>query len=213
MKNKIIYVMDPLCGWTYGNSENFLNFYNEYKDVFEFEILPGGIKINEEVCVGGKEMTDYVRKTGKIIQSLTRAEFSERYFEQIAGNSRYLFDSTPPSKAIITVNFIDAEKSIPYAHLLQVSAFVYGDDINDEGVLARLAEESGIDRSDFIDLYSSELVSDITKSNYTKVRKMNVDSFPSIYIKLGSKIKNIGYGYMSQEELRKAAAFCFVDLQ
>ncbi|WP_260128811.1 hypothetical protein [Elizabethkingia anophelis] len=40
---KLIYIMDPLCGWCYGNSDNILELFEKYKNDIKFEILPGGM--------------------------------------------------------------------------------------------------------------------------------------------------------------------------
>lgn len=41
--SKLIYVMDPLCGWCYGNSVNTQHLYDTYKNQIDFEILPAGM--------------------------------------------------------------------------------------------------------------------------------------------------------------------------
>ena len=37
---KLIYIMDPLCGWCYGNSDNVLELFEKYNNDIKFEILP-----------------------------------------------------------------------------------------------------------------------------------------------------------------------------
>lgn len=212
MKEKIIYVMDPLCGWSYANSANFLEFYKENKDVYEFEILSGGIKINSQVSFGGGEMATYVQAAAARIHKRTGAVFSSGYFKNLASNSKYIFDSKPSSRAIVAIKFLDKDLSIPFAHRLQIVQFDEGKDINDEDVLAQIAIEFSISKEDFLPMYRSQLVTDSTTEDFTKAREMNVDSVPSMYISIGRKFKIIGTGYMTVEEMRRAVSFCFVDL-
>jgi putative protein-disulfide isomerase len=40
---KLIYVMDPLCGWCYGNSRNTEMLHTGFGNEIEFEILPAGM--------------------------------------------------------------------------------------------------------------------------------------------------------------------------
>lgn len=42
-KIKLTYVMDPQCGWCYGNSENITALQEVFKDDFDFELLVGGM--------------------------------------------------------------------------------------------------------------------------------------------------------------------------
>jgi putative protein-disulfide isomerase len=46
---KLIYIMDPLCGWCYGNSDNVLELFEKYKNEIKFEILPGGMWVGENI--------------------------------------------------------------------------------------------------------------------------------------------------------------------
>ena len=38
---KIIYIMDPQCGWCYGNSDNITALQEEFKDDFEANLRRG----------------------------------------------------------------------------------------------------------------------------------------------------------------------------
>lgn len=40
---KVTYVMDPQCGWCYGNSENITALQKEFEEEFDFELLVGGM--------------------------------------------------------------------------------------------------------------------------------------------------------------------------
>ena len=43
--NRLIYVMDPQCGWCYGNSHNMTSIYSKYKSLIDFKFMNarGGI--------------------------------------------------------------------------------------------------------------------------------------------------------------------------
>ncbi len=213
MNEKITYIMDPLCGWSYGNSNNFSDFYKEYKDIYEFEIIAGGIKVNDQVSVGGSRMAKYVKTASKRIAQRSGAIFSDNYFNNLAMNPNYTFDSMPASKAITCVKILSPNQSIPYAHRLQLAQFEEGKDNNNEEILADIAMEFGIAKKDFLSMYRSELASSTTKEDFTKVRQMQVELFPSIYVFFGTKYTMIGSGFMTVEEMRRAISVCFVDLK
>ena len=60
--SKLIYVMDPLCGWCYGNSANTQHLYDTYKNQIDFEILPAGMWIGENARKQSKPMAQYIKK-------------------------------------------------------------------------------------------------------------------------------------------------------
>lgn len=37
---KLLYIMDPLCGWCYGNSENMLRLEQELTDQISIDVMP-----------------------------------------------------------------------------------------------------------------------------------------------------------------------------
>jgi len=43
MKNKIIYVWDPMCGWCYGFEPQMEKFQEKYRDEYDFEVIIGGM--------------------------------------------------------------------------------------------------------------------------------------------------------------------------
>jgi putative protein-disulfide isomerase len=39
----VVYCYDAYCGWCFGFSKVITRIYEEYKEVFEFEVLSGGM--------------------------------------------------------------------------------------------------------------------------------------------------------------------------
>jgi len=205
--------MDPLCGWSYANSANFVKFYKEYKDEYDFEILVGGIKLGEECTTGGPDMLEYIKRKGRRITQLSGAKFSDEYFSNLASNEEYVFDSFPSSIAIVTVKYLNNEAAILYADELQRTQFEEGKDNNCENVLADIAMKFGINRNEFLEMYRSERAMDLTLEDFVRVREIGVDSFPVMYLQSGDDIKLLAKGYLTMNEMEKSLAFCFKNLR
>ena len=62
--NKLIYVMDPLCGWCFGNSQNMLAIKEEFAGKFEFEIIMGGMRIPPNTQTGGPQLSQFMKEHG-----------------------------------------------------------------------------------------------------------------------------------------------------
>lgn len=106
---KLIYVMDPLCGWCYGNYKNTLQTAERYNGQIDFELIPAGMWAGHNVRRQSKQMAGYFIKHDQQIASLTGTVFGEAYF-QLIHQEEVLLDSEIPSRAIVTVQQFWPEK-------------------------------------------------------------------------------------------------------
>ncbi|SFB25978.1 hypothetical protein [Clostridium frigidicarnis] len=95
MKNKIYYIMDPMCGWCYGFSDVITKINDRYKEDFEFTILPGGMWRDENVKKMNSELASYIKSHNKQIESLTNKHFGEGFEKNILENEEAILDSMP----------------------------------------------------------------------------------------------------------------------
>lgn len=100
--SKLIYVMDPLCGWCYGNITNTQKLYDKYKDELDFEILPAGMWTGANARKQSKQMAQFIKKHDPQVQQTTGTEFGKDYFEFIE-NEAIVLDSEVPSRTIVSV--------------------------------------------------------------------------------------------------------------
>lgn len=212
MKETLIYVMDPICGWSFGNSANILAIYNDFKDEYEFEIISGGIKIANETESGSADMYAYTKHRAGQIAKLTERHISDTFFNQIAINPAYVFDSTPPSRAIAAMKLINNTQAIIYAHYLQDAYFINGQNISDIEVASAVAMLVGVDKATFISAYKSPEAEALVQADYDKARAMKVDSFPSLYLSSKGNLMQLAKGLMPEQSIRQSLSFCFKPL-
>ena len=96
---KLLYVMDPLCGWCYGNAETIERLADAFSSSYDFEILPGGMITAPNTRTQTVSFRNYVLAADRRITELTGAEFGEAYVSSLNDTS-LLLDSEPPSRAI-----------------------------------------------------------------------------------------------------------------
>src|SRR5665647_752600 len=100
MKTKIYYVMDTMCGWCYGSSDVITKIQEKYKDVYDFNLLPGGMWTGDNVKKISTELRNYVKGHNVEIEKLTGKSFGEGYKNVLEGPSIVL-DSFPGAKAVV----------------------------------------------------------------------------------------------------------------
>jgi putative protein-disulfide isomerase len=86
---KLVYVMDPLCGWCYGNALNTEKLFTEFRNEIDFEILPAGMWAGNHVKKQAPYLANYFIKNDAQIAQRTGTPFGSEYFEFIQKNLCY----------------------------------------------------------------------------------------------------------------------------
>jgi putative protein-disulfide isomerase len=198
---KLIYVMDPLCGWCYGNSSNTKKLYEKYKDVLDFEILPAGMWIGENARQQSKQMAQFIKKHDPQVQQTTGTEFGKAYFEFIE-NENILLDSEVPSRAIVSVKKIWDSQAIPFAIEVQKARYWYGKDLNKDVTYSSICENLGLDKTQFLSTFHSEAIKQQTKETFALAQQY-ASSYPTLLAEKDGKLYVLEQGYASFESIAK----------
>ncbi len=153
-KPKLIYVIDPQCGWCYGNSIQFKKLYEKVGDYVQLEIVTAGMWVDGTASAGGQRMLDYMKEHTPRVQKQTGIKFSKAFFT-LVGQKDYVLTSLPASRALVAVKKIDDRKSYQMLKEIYKAQFVKGLRINDPKILYSLAEKCEID----LDIFSYEMKS------------------------------------------------------
>lgn len=203
MKNKIYYIMDPMCGWCYGFSDVITKINDRYKEDFEFTILPGGMWRDENVKKMNSELASYIKSHNKQIESLTNKHFGEGFEKNILENEEAILDSMPGSKAIAVVQNINKDVLFQFVKKLQEQVYVYGKNLDDLDLVSDIANSFGIDKETFKEHFNSQKIETITKNYFKVISQLGVQSFPSVVVDKDDKYTLISQGYMEFDKLEK----------
>src|SRR5215217_7476290 len=78
----LIYCYDAYCGWCYGFSPVMKKISLVYKDIFQMEVLSGGMILPEKP-VPILATASYIKKTYKQVEELTGVRFGADYLWHI----------------------------------------------------------------------------------------------------------------------------------
>lgn len=199
--SKLIYVMDPLCGWCYGNSTNTQKLYEKYKDLIDFEILPAGMWIGANARKQSKQMAQFIKRHDPQVQQTTGTKFGKAYFEFIE-NENIVLDSEVPSRAIVSVKKLWESQSIPFAIEVQKARYWYGKDLNSDETYFSICEKLGLDKEEFQKTFHSETIKKETEETFTLSQKY-ASSYPTLLAEKEGKIYLLEQGYASFEIITK----------
>jgi putative protein-disulfide isomerase len=198
---KLIYVMDPLCGWCYGNSNHTLALFEAYKDILDFVIVPGGMWAGPNVRMQSPQMASYFQKHDERIAELTGTEFGEAYFQFIQQQEVEL-DSEIPSRAILTVQEFWNGWNIPFMVALQQARYRDGKDLNMDNTYLEICHQLGIDGTEFLGHFHSESIKESTQAAFSTAIQY-ASSYPTLLFEENNQLTLLEQGYSSLTEITK----------
>lgn len=203
MKTKIYYVMDTMCGWCYGFSDVITKIQEKYKDVYDFDILPGGMWTGDNVKRMNSSLGEYIKGHNVRVEQLTGQKFGEGFNKNVLESDSVVLDSFPGSKALVLIQKIKKEVAFSFLKKIQEAFFVEGKDMSNFEVYAEIAESFGISREEFEKEFFSEALTQETYEYFDMVSSMGVASFPTVIAVEGNQGTIISQGYTSFDELDK----------
>lgn len=136
------YVYDPLCGWCYGAAP--LLDTAQAIDGLAIVLHGGGMMSGANRQSVNDNLRRHVMAHDQRIAQATGQPFGDAYFDGLLRDSGAVFDSTPPTTAILAAQEI-AGLGLAMLHLIQHAHYVLGQRVADAGVLARLAQQLELD--------------------------------------------------------------------
>lgn len=142
--SKLHYIYDPLCGWCYGAAE----LVKAAREVLPVEAHGGGMMTGARRQPVSAQLRDYVMPHDRRIAQLTGQPFGTAYFEGLLRDNTAVFDSAPPTAAVLAAETL-AQRGLDMLARLQTAHYVEGQRIADHAVLVKLAGSLGLDTEAF----------------------------------------------------------------
>ncbi|MBZ9634713.1 DsbA family protein [Clostridium sp. FP1] len=203
MKNKVYYIMDTMCGWCYGFSDVITRIHKNHKDKYDFEIIPGGMWIGDEVKTMDTRLGEFIKTSNVRVEALTGIHFGEGFNKNVLDSSDRILDSLPGAKAVVLFQKLNKDMSFDFVKKIQEAFFVNGEDMNDISIYSKIAESFGVSKEDFEKKFLSEELMEETFEYFKKGEKLGVQSFPTIILEKDNKRTIIAQGYSNFKGLDK----------
>lgn len=179
-KGKLIYVMDPQCGWSFSNERSISDLFDLLKESYDFEFIPGGMWNNSNAPRGGKAIKDFLLPSILRLNHFSSQEISDSYIDLIC-DSTYLLSSDWASQAIVTVNKLYPQKSLLFIHELMKQQFVFGKRFDVERTYLEVLEKLEMDSDIFLNYWKGEDAKKELIRNYKKASNISY-SYPSLIL-------------------------------
>ena len=204
-KPLLIYCYDAYCGWCYGFSPVIKKIADEYKDLFEFEVLSGGMMIDESKMPIEK-IGPYIQGAYKRVEELTGIKFGEDFLWHINNpdKSDWIMNSEKPAIALCIFKELYPEQQIEFAADLQFALNYNGRDLDDDEAYRHLLEKYTIDADSFYSKLKSEAYKEKAYYEFALCKQLQVTGYPAVLLQLNeTKFYLLARGYTCYDELKE----------
>jgi putative protein-disulfide isomerase len=191
------YFADPMCSWCWG----FAPVINAIKDVYanrlKIVLMLGGLRPGTSDPVT-PEFRQETLHHWKDVHRVTGQPF---VFEN-AMPEGFVYDTEPPSRAVIAVADLNPAAIFPYFKSVQEAFYVKQQNVTKVDTLAALAEQQNIETLKFLERFHSEDIRNKTRKHFEVTREAGVHGFPTIILQRQSGGTLLTNGYRPFAELR-----------
>jgi putative protein-disulfide isomerase len=191
------YFADPMCSWCWGFAPVIDAIRAAYSERLKVALSLGGLRPGTREPMT-PELRAEILHHWHAVQGMTGQPFA---FEG-ALPAGFVYDTEPPSRAVIAVAGLDAAAVFPYFESVQEAFYAQGQDVTQAPTLAALAERRGLDPARFLERFDSEETRKTTHKHFAAARQAGVRGFPTVILQNASGGTLLTRGYQPFEELR-----------
>lgn len=200
-KATIFYFYDALCGWCYGFSPVFKEFYEKHKENYQFQVVSGGMITGTQAGPIGK-VAGYIKEAYKTVENRTGVKFGEAFLKDILEEGSTEFNSIPLGVAMTVFKKYQPENQVLFANRLQQAVYYDGIAPMEESYYGPIAEEFSLDGNKFISEMKEEINVKATFEEFSMCKRLGVQGYPTVAIETGEgKLYALSRGYLRLEDL------------
>lgn len=179
--NAILYCYDAYCGWCYAFSPVIRKLSTEFKNEFHFEVLSGGMIINDNpipIAVSAP----YIQGAYKKVEEYTGIRFGQDYLWHIfhPEQSDWFPDSQKPAIAMCIFKEWHPGSQVEFAADLQYALHFDGRDLCDDEAYRHLLVKYQIPAEPFYQHLHSEKYKALAREEFQICKKLGVTGFPTV---------------------------------
>lgn len=180
------YIYDPLCGWCYAAAP----LIKEARKVVPVQAYGGGMMTGARRQQVSEQLRDYVMPHDRRIAQLSGQAFGNGYFDGLLRDTSAVFDSEPPTAAMLAAEQL-AGRGLDMLARLQTAHYVDGRRIADREALIDIATEIGLPRAEFseaLDAMLGEQVRSHIQATRELMGRAGAHGFPTLLLETEGRL-------------------------
>lgn len=193
------YFADPMCSWCWGFSPAIEALREIYRPRLKIALVLGGLRPGVQAPQSAAQREEILHHWHQV-----HDRSGQPFRFEDAMPEGFVYDTEPPSRAVLAVASLDADKLFPMFKAIQSAFYSEGRDVTQTDVLADLAAAQALDRADFLNAFESEDMKSRTQSHFRHARQAGVRGFPTLILQQGEKLDLITHGWQPLADIRNA---------
>ncbi|WP_434704610.1 DsbA family protein [Pseudomonas sp. Z1-12] len=183
------YLYDPLCGWCYGAKP----LVQAAQAVLPVIAHGGGMMTGTNRQQVSPQLRNYVMPHDRRIAEYSGQPFGEAYFDGLLRDQSAVFDSAPPTAAVLAAEQLGGH-GLELLGRLQTAHYVEGRRIADETVLLELAQSIGLPAQAFLAAFRAADVQGHIKASRALLAQVGGQGFPTLALEQDGQFSLIDIG-------------------
>jgi putative protein-disulfide isomerase len=188
-----------MCSWCWGFSPVINSIKNRYSSRLDISLMLGGLRPGTTEPMT-KTSREEILHHWRAVHRMTGQPFA---FDG-AMPEGFIYDTEPPSRAVIAVGDIHPEAIFPYFKSVQEAFYARGLNVTQADTLANLAMDHRVEKTEFLERFNSEEIRYKTQSHFQITRQSGVRGFPTVVLQEETHGTLLTHGFRSFEDLHPA---------
>ena len=198
----LYYVTDPLCIWCYGFTPQLTKLRATLQPGITFITINGGLFPAEKARKADYAFRHYLKGAVNRVTTMTGKQFTDKFWIRLASENFY-YDTEPASLAMYVVGHLKSDRyANHYMEHLQKKFFVDGIDPTSKEHLARVGQDIGIEKKEFLKCYDDECFLELTRKQYKFAKSLGIQSYPSLVLVNNNNAYSVSSGYAKFEDIQ-----------
>lgn len=199
MNTTLHYIYDPLCGWCYGAAP----LVKVAREVLSVRPHGGGMMTGAHRQAVTPQLREFVKPHDTRIAHLSGQRFGENYLDGLLHDTDAVFDSEPPTAAMLAAEAI-AGRGLEMLAQLQIAHYVEGRRIAERAVLIEVATTIGLDPATFaeaLDKQSGDAVQTHIHETRAFMAQVGAQGFPTFVLETSEGFQIVDFaGYLGRPQ-------------
>lgn len=185
-----------MCSWCWGFTPVIETVREAYRPHLKIALVLGGLR--SDALPQTPAQRDEILHHWHEVNERSGQPF---HFEN-AMPQGFVYDTEPPSRAVIAAGSLDASLIFPMYKAIQAAFYAGGRDVTQAETLTEIAADLGLERTRFVQAFESETARAHTQAHFQQARQLGVRGFPTLILQHNDKLHLVTHGWQPLERIR-----------
>lgn len=174
-EQELVYFADPMCSWCYGFSPTISALEQTFRGRLPVRPVMGGLRAGNTRAMRPEDKA-YIRDAWTRVAAASGQPFDHAFFDR----EGFVYDTEPACRAVVVMRQRRPEAALAFMSTISRAFYAQNRDVTSPDVLADLAADAGVDRSEFAMALLSPDARNDTFRDFLTSQQVGVQGFPTL---------------------------------